>query len=76
LEILTTILERTERLMYVELRAARPQRTGSVAFHQPIVDAIRRPDPEAARKAVQADIREAQTMTLGDIGKLSSHIDS
>ena len=66
-EMLTAILERTERLMYIELRSARMQ--SSVSVHEPVVAAIRRRDPEAARKAVLQDIRVAQSVTLGDVGQ-------
>lgn len=70
--ILTGILERTERLMYIELRSARVH--SSVSEHGPIIAALRKHDPAAARKAVIQDIREAQRATLGELPAFSNTV--
>ena len=70
--ILRGILERTERLMHIELRRARPRSSAaSISEHMPIVAALRKHDPAAARKAVIQDIHDAQRATLGEVPALS-----
>ena len=63
-ELLTRNLEKTERLMYIELRCSRFRDTKFQKWHGRIVDALRTRDPEGARKAVLNDITEAQRATL------------
>lgn len=61
LERLTeTILERTERLSYLELRRSSVGAPQIRMLHAPIVEAVRRHDPLAARQAVIADIRNGE----------------
>lgn len=61
LERLTeTILERTERLSYLELRRSSVGGPQIRMLHAPIVEAVRRRDPLAARQAVIADIRNGE----------------
>ena len=63
-ELLTRNLEKTERLMYIELRCSRFRDTEFQKWHGRIVDALRTRDPEGAREAVLNDITEAQRATL------------
>jgi DNA-binding GntR family transcriptional regulator len=63
-ELLTRNLEKTERLMYIELRCSRFRDTEFRNWHGRIVDALRTRDPEGAREAVLNDITEAQRATL------------
>lgn len=59
------ILERTERLSYIELRSSSVQPAEIHALHGPMVDAIRKRDPVAARRAVVADIRNGERHLFG-----------
>ncbi len=61
LRIVTGILERTERLSYLEVRHSPPLTTDFQVLHTPIVEAIRKRDKAAARQAIRDDI------TLGTI---------
>jgi DNA-binding GntR family transcriptional regulator len=54
--LITGILERTERLSYLELRGAGGQPKEMRALHRPIVEAVRKGDAHAARDAITADI--------------------
>ncbi|SRR6266849_10319441 len=63
-ELLTRNLEKTERLMYIELRCSRFRDTEFSLLHSRIVDALRTRDPQRAREAVLSDILEAQRATL------------
>jgi DNA-binding GntR family transcriptional regulator len=63
-ELLTRNLEKTERLMYIELRCSRFRDTEFKLLHSHIVDALRSRDPLRARDAVLTDITEAQRTTL------------
>ncbi len=63
-ELLTRNLEKTERLMYIELRCSRFRDTEFQLLHNRIVDALRTRDPQRAREAVFNDISEAQRATL------------
>jgi len=63
-ELLTRNLEKTERLMYIELRCSRFRDTEFQKWHGRIVDALRTRDPEGAREAVLNNITEAQRATL------------
>ncbi|HEU0139504.1 MAG TPA: GntR family transcriptional regulator [Bryobacteraceae bacterium] len=63
--LLVEVLEKTQRLMYIELRWSRlPQGQGKM-LHEPIVAALRRRTPGAVREALLEDIRQAQSETLG-----------
>jgi DNA-binding GntR family transcriptional regulator len=64
LELLTRNLEKTERLMYIELRCSRFREAEFRMLHGRIVDAIRARDPAGAREAVLNDITDAQQATL------------
>ncbi len=55
-----SILERTERLSYIEVRSSSVRNTEIRALHGPLVRAIRDRDPIAARRAVIADIRNGE----------------
>lgn len=63
--LLTGILERNERLAYLELRSSRIQSSEVQMLHMPIVKAIRRRDPAAAREAVLIDIRKGKIDIFG-----------
>ena len=63
-ELLTRNLEKTERLMYIELRCSRFRDAEFEKWHGRIVAALRTRDPEGARQAVLNDITEAQQATL------------
>ena len=52
-------LERTERVMYIELRRSRFRQTELRTSHSRIVDALRTRDVHGVRKAVLNDIMEA-----------------
>ncbi len=60
LRLITTILEKSERLSYMELRSGHWDTKDIQNIHKPIVDAVRRRDAAAACEAVQNDIREGQ----------------
>ena len=63
-QLLKLNLEKTERLMYLELRALRFRGNDFQTFHGRIVDALRTRDPHAVQEAVLKDITEAQTTIL------------
>src|SRR5258708_33072614 len=63
-ELLTRNLEKTERLMHIELRSSRFRENEFQFLHTRIVDALRTRDPQRAREAVLNDISEAQRTTL------------
>jgi DNA-binding GntR family transcriptional regulator len=63
-ELLARNLERTERVMYIELRRSRFRQTELRTLHSRIVDALRTRDPHRVREAVLNDIIEAQRATL------------
>lgn len=65
LRLVTGILERTERLSYLELRSARVQETDIRSLHKPILEAIQRKDAAAAREAMVSDIAQGQLDILG-----------
>jgi DNA-binding GntR family transcriptional regulator len=58
------ILERTERLNYIEYRRSGLPKRLAAQVHEPVLDAIRRRDPVDARRAVRSDILRLQTRTL------------
>lgn len=63
-DLLMRNLEKTERLMYIELRCSGFQGAEFQLLHRHIVDALRTRDPERARDAVLSDITQAQRATL------------
>ena len=63
--LLESVLERAERVMYVEMRFAPFEAEQFELLHEPIVEALSRRDPAAARAAVLRDIEQAQSATLG-----------
>lgn len=62
---LTNILQKHERLMYIELSSSRFPSQKTQMLHRTVVEALRRRDPVAAREAVIQDISDAQTVTFG-----------
>ena len=64
-KLVTDILERNERLSYMELRSSRLQSSEIQMLHWPVVEAIRKRDPAAARSAVVNDIRHGQIDIFG-----------
>lgn len=63
-ELLARNLDKTERLMYIELRGSGFRDTEFKLLHTRIVTALRTRNPERAREAVLHDIVEAQRATL------------
>ncbi|HVH70238.1 MAG TPA: GntR family transcriptional regulator [Candidatus Dormibacteraeota bacterium] len=65
-----SVLERTKRLAYNVARSTgiRDQEMSLTSLHRPIVEAIRRRDRVAARRAVVHDIQQAQTILVGLAG--------
>lgn len=63
--LLANILEKHERLMYIELRSSRFPNQQTQLLHRPVVEALRRRDAAAAREAVIQDISQAQAATFG-----------
>ena len=63
-ELLTRNLEKTERLMYIELRCSRFRDVEFEVLHGRIVEALRSRDPRQAREALLSDITDAQRITL------------
>jgi DNA-binding GntR family transcriptional regulator len=64
-ELARKIHEQTERLSFLEYRRAGFKKKLTLILHGPIIEAIRKRDPVAARKAVIRDIAEAQVITMG-----------
>jgi DNA-binding GntR family transcriptional regulator len=69
IELLRRNLEKTERLMYIELRCSRFRESEFQMLHTHIVDALCAREPTSARVAVLNDISQAQQATLR-FGKL------
>jgi DNA-binding GntR family transcriptional regulator len=63
--LVTGILERNERLAYLELRSSRIESSEVRMLHMPIVNAVRRRDPAAAREAVLIDIKKGRLDIFG-----------
>jgi DNA-binding GntR family transcriptional regulator len=63
--LVTSTLERSERLAYLELRSAVYRSKDVQMLHRPIVNGIRRRNPVATRQAVIRDIRNGQTDIFG-----------
>lgn len=59
------ILQRTERISYMELRSLPQPGSEIQMLHKPIVEAIRKHDAAAARTAVANDIRHGQIDIFG-----------
>ncbi len=61
------VLQQTRRLAYSVARSTGVRREGMSleALHRPIVEAIRRRDRAAARRAIIHDIQQAQTILVG-----------
>jgi len=70
LRLESSVLERTRRLAYNVARSisAHGQELSLQSLHRPIVDAVRRRDRAAARRAVIHDIQQAQTILVGLAG--------
>lgn len=64
-ELMKWTLERTERLSYLELRDSSVRFQELQMHHTPIVEAIRKRDPLAAKKAVLRDISQGQREIFG-----------
>jgi DNA-binding GntR family transcriptional regulator len=58
--LISGILEKSERLSYLELRNGNWDPKDIQGIHKPIVEAIARGDGAAARQAVECDIRQGQ----------------
>lgn len=71
--MLSHLLERTQQLMYVELRYGGFDSAAFRLLHRPISAAIRKRDPVAARHAVLQDINQAQTSTFGTLSFASAN---
>jgi GntR family transcriptional regulator, rspAB operon transcriptional repressor len=65
LKVMTAVLERDARIMYIQRRSSRFQSNDFERMHKPIVEAIRLRDPRAAREAVVLDISDSQIRALG-----------
>jgi len=65
LRLVTGLLERMERLSYLELRSKRVTRTDTRSLHKPILDSIKQRQPVAAREAMVNDIQQGQVDILG-----------
>ncbi len=63
-ELLRRNLERTERLMYIELRSSRFRQQELQTQHGHIVDALRSRNPQRVREALLGDVVEGQSNTL------------
>ena len=63
--LLASVLERTERVMFIELRVTKFNEDAFKVIHEPIIEAIRKRDVNAAREALLHDIAQAQDATFG-----------
>jgi DNA-binding GntR family transcriptional regulator len=63
--LVTGLLERTERLSYLELRILNRTKSTVRSLHNPIIEALRKKDSLAAREAMINDIGQAQSDVLG-----------
>lgn len=64
-KLVTRILERNERVSYIELNTARMGLADLAKMHWPIVEAIGKHDPAKARSAMVQDITDAQLSAFG-----------
>ena len=77
LRLLASVLERTERVMYLELRFTKFDEDAFKMIHEPIIEAMRKRDVDAARAALLEDISQAQDATFGRLlrrPELSIHL--
>ena len=65
LRLITGLLERMERLSYLELRNRAMTKMDTRVLHKPILDAIRQKQPAAAREAMVQDIMQGRVDILG-----------
>jgi DNA-binding GntR family transcriptional regulator len=65
LKLMKTVLDRSERISYIELSSGRFFWQEIEKMHRPILEAIRKRDPLEARKAVAYDITDAQQSAFG-----------
>lgn len=63
--LLASVLERTERVMYIELRFTKFDEDAFKMIHEPIVEAMQKRDVDGAREALLRDIAQAQDATFG-----------
>jgi DNA-binding GntR family transcriptional regulator len=63
--LLASVLERTERVMYLELRITKFDEDAFKMIHEPIIEAMRKRDADRAREALLRDIAQAQDATFG-----------
>jgi DNA-binding GntR family transcriptional regulator len=63
--LLASVLERTERVMFIELQVTKFNEDAFKAIHEPIIEAIKKRDVNAAREALLHDIAQAQDATFG-----------
>jgi DNA-binding GntR family transcriptional regulator len=63
--LLASVLERTERVMFIELRVTKFNEDAFKVIHEPIIEAMKRHDVNAAREALLHDIAQAQDATFG-----------
>jgi DNA-binding GntR family transcriptional regulator len=73
LRLITGLLERMERLSYIELRSKTVKRADTRSLHKPILDAIKERSPAAAREAMVHDIAQGQLDILGTRDQKLSH---
>jgi DNA-binding GntR family transcriptional regulator len=64
-ELASRIFQHMERLSYLEYRRAGFRKRLTTILHGPIIEAIRRRDPNATRKAIMNDIAHAQLLLTG-----------
>lgn len=64
-KVVTKILERSERISYLELRSARFQAEDLAKYHVPLAEAVRARDTVRARAAIIDDIAVAQMNAMG-----------
>ena len=64
IKLMTTVLERNERVCYIEFQSSQFRWKEFEMMHRPILEALRRRDPSAAREAIRNDITAAQLGTL------------
>jgi DNA-binding GntR family transcriptional regulator len=63
--LLASVLERTERVMFLELRFKKFDEDAFKMIHKPIVEAMQKRDVNGAREALLRDIAQAQDATFG-----------
>lgn len=64
-KLLASVLERTERVMYMELRLTKFDQSAFKMLHEPIIEAMRKRGVAAAHAALLRDIAQAQGATFG-----------